>query len=135
VSHPSFLMSISRRSFFAKVAGAVVATRVAPSLTAQVWGTTGEAHIGAIAGWFTMTIPKAGGGWLPVRALVDPSRPASERFIEMTRPSDANKWYLPRHECEPDPVTLRCGCGAHPRAAVHRLPGKRLTDIVRRQGL
>jgi hypothetical protein len=43
-------MSISRRSFFAKVAGAAVATQVLPSLASPVYGSAGGAHVGAIAG-------------------------------------------------------------------------------------
>lgn len=39
-------MSISRRSFFAKLAGAVVATKVLPPV--PVWGSTGGAHVGAL---------------------------------------------------------------------------------------
>lgn len=41
-------MSISRRSFFAKVAGAAVATQVLPSLASPVYGSTGGAHVGSI---------------------------------------------------------------------------------------
>jgi hypothetical protein len=42
---------ISRRSFFTKLAGVVVAVKAVPSL--PVWGYSGGAHIGAIAGGFS----------------------------------------------------------------------------------
>lgn len=40
---------ISRRSFFAKLAGAVVAAKVVPRVVPPVWGSTGGAHIGGFA--------------------------------------------------------------------------------------
>lgn len=41
-------MSLSRRSFFTKLAGAAVAVKAAPSL--RTWGATGGAQVGVIAG-------------------------------------------------------------------------------------
>jgi hypothetical protein len=50
---PSALLS--RRSFFLKVASVAVVAHVAPSL--PVWGSTGGAHIGSIAGGFRALSP------------------------------------------------------------------------------
>lgn len=46
---------MTRRSFFAKLAGAVVAARVVPSTIAPVYGYSGGAHIGSIVGGFNST--------------------------------------------------------------------------------
>jgi hypothetical protein len=43
-------MSISRRSFFTKLAGVAVATQVVPPVAAPVYGSTGGAHVGLIPG-------------------------------------------------------------------------------------
>jgi hypothetical protein len=48
-------MSLSRRSFFLKVASVATLAHVAPSL--PVYGSTGGAHIGSIAGGFRALSP------------------------------------------------------------------------------